>query len=286
MKRLRLEPHAKINLGLRIGPRRPDGYHDLDTRFQTVDLTDVLEIEPDRTELTLEIEGAALPADSENLVMRAARLLRESSGVEIGARMRLIKRIPIAAGLGGGSSDSAAALLGLDEIWGLRRGIAGLQPLATLLGADVPFFLHGGTARGTGRGDLIEPLKDLPDCWIALVLPAFSSSTQAAFQAWDRRSPSMPHAPGPANDPLANDFQALLEEKHPILAGYRETLAACGARGTALSGSGPVVFGLFDRREQVQAARAARDWGTARLVESRPIGRAEYRRRLGLTLSD
>jgi 4-diphosphocytidyl-2-C-methyl-D-erythritol kinase len=286
MKRLRLRPHAKINLGLRILGRRPDGYHELVTRYQTVDLTDELEIVEEPEGLALAVEGAPLPADSRNLVLRAAQLLRQSAGIERGARMRLTKRIPIAAGLGGGSSDAAALLLGLDELWDLGLGLPGLAPLAAQLGADVPFFLHGGTARGTGRGDRIEPLDDRPEGWIVLILPGFASSTEEAYRAWDRRFSARRRSAAPEEDSLVNDFQELLEEDHPILARYRESLLVAGATGAALSGSGPVVFGLFDRREQARSALEGRDWGTARAVECRSIGRREYRRRLGLSLSD
>jgi 4-diphosphocytidyl-2-C-methyl-D-erythritol kinase len=152
-----LEAAAKINLALEVLGKRPDGYHEIATVMQTVDLSDRLALE-DAEVLELSASAPDIPTDETNLALRAARALRDAAGIERGARITLDKRIPVAAGLGGGSTDAAATLVGLNRLWGLRWPVARLGEVAVTLGMDVPFFLRGGAALGTGRGERLEPL--------------------------------------------------------------------------------------------------------------------------------
>ncbi len=295
MRTLRLHPHAKINLGLRILRVRPDGYHEIRTRFQTVDLTDTLEIETAPEGVSLEVQGARLAGDRSNLVMKAAEALREGRRGLPGARMRLTKVIPLASGMGGGSSDAAAALLGLDRLWGLGLGPTGLVPVAARLGADVPFFLEGGTALGEGRGDVVSPLPDLPPYQVCLVLAPYECSTAEIYRRWDSTSPSrslgpqgkeeqrLPDEPGEER-PLTvqNDLQGVVFGLYPELEARLSLLRGGGAVAAALSGSGPTLFGLFRSREEARAFRESREWGPYRVVDCALVGRMDYRAALGL----
>src|SRR5216683_776287 len=175
-----LRTSAKVNLALEVLGRRPDGYHELSTVLQAVDLFDRLTVETAEA-ITLETSDPALPTDDGNLVIRAARLLRKTAGVEAGARIVLDKRIPVAAGLGGGSSDAAATLWGLNHLWGLRWRRERLIALATGLGMDVPFFLGPGRALGTGRGEVLKALPTAGGYAMVLVNPGVPLSTQAVY---------------------------------------------------------------------------------------------------------
>ena len=267
---LHAEAPAKINLGLWITGRRPDGYHDLLTVFQAVDFCDTLTVDaapPGR--LTLEVSGLPAPGGEDNLVLRAARLLASRAGVEPGAHLRLEKHIPAGAGLGGGSSDAAAALRLLDRLWDLRSPAENLQGLALELGSDVPFFLRGGTALGQGRGERLTPLAlpETPWGWV-LALPTVESSTAAVFAAFT--APSEPPAMTPetlraligAGDlealgrGLENQLEAAACSLSPELARLGAWLRDRAPRGSVvgLSGSGSAFFILTPTRE------AAREW--------------------------
>lgn len=238
------EAFAKVNLSLVVRGRRPDGYHELDTVFQAVSLADRLTFE-ESSALTLEVDDPSVPAGPENLVLRAARALADAAGVKARAAVTLEKRIPAGGGLGGGSSDAAVALLGLSALWGLELPPATLARIGAALGSDVPFFLHGGTARGTGRGEAIEPLPDLPPRGVVLVMPPFPVATPEVFRRlgapeWDGTA-----APELAGRPDRNDLEGAAEGLFPALRRVREALAAAGASQARLSGSGSTVFGLF-----------------------------------------
>lgn len=294
MKSLIVRPHAKINLGLRILGVRSDGYHEIRTRFQTVDLRDEMEISLSPREIELRVEGARLAGDRSNLVVRAAEALREAGRGLPGARIRLVKAIPLAAGLGGGSSDAAAALLALERLWGLELDPGELRRIATRLGADVPFFLQGGTAVGNGRGDEIRPLPDLPPYGICLILAPFESSTAEVYRRWDLLPP-VSRSRVPARDPdlqdlsgaesretVHNDLQDVVFAAHPELRHFRELLYDAGAVAASVSGSGPSLFGLFPSPEAARAFGDSRDWEPYRVLECARVGRAEYLERVGL----
>lgn len=244
--RLVAEAFAKVNRSLVVLGRRPDGYHELDTVFQAVGLTDRLTFE-ESDGLTLEVDDPSVPAGPENLVLRAARALAERAGVKPRAAITLEKRIPAGGGLGGGSSDAAVTLAGLSTLWGLELPPGRLEDIGGALGSDVPFFLHGGTARGLGRGERIEPLPDLPPGGVVLVMPPFPVATADVFRRlgapeWDGRPAD---EPWPGGVPDRNDLEPAAEALFPALREIREALGAAGAVQARLSGSGSTVFGLF-----------------------------------------
>ena len=272
--RLRLTAPAKINWTLEVLGPRPDGFHEVKTILQTIDLCDSLELEP-APELTLEATGEGLPPPQDNLTMKAARLLRERVGYSGGARMRLTKAIPVAAGLGGGSSDAAAALRGLDRLWGLALPHERLVELAAEMGSDVPFFLHGGTALAEGRGERITPLPNAPRTAILVVVPPLSIShkTQRMYSLLDREH----HSDGAASNRFADAlkqgqplregdqydvFDSLAFRAFPELETCRQALIQAGASAVHLAGSGPALFVLLrDEEQRERLARAAASAG-------------------------
>jgi 4-diphosphocytidyl-2-C-methyl-D-erythritol kinase len=182
---MNINSFAKINLGLEIVGARPDGYHDIRTLFQTIDLADRLEIEATGDHgIAVSGDDPAIPWDETNLVFLAASLLRRRTRCRRGVSIRVSKSIPAGSGLGGGSSNAAMTLLGLDELWGLGLGPAGLAPYAAELGADVPFFLEGGLCLGEGRGDRLTRLRDLDPLCLVLAFPPFPVSTAAIYGAF------------------------------------------------------------------------------------------------------
>jgi 4-diphosphocytidyl-2-C-methyl-D-erythritol kinase len=257
---------AKVNLVLEVLGKRPDGYHELSTVMQAVDLFDRLTMETAGT-ITLETSEAALPTDDRNLVVRAARLLRESAGVDAGARIVLDKRIPVAAGLGGGSSDAAATLWGLNRLWGLRWRRERLVEVAVKLGMDVPFFLGRGRALGTARGEVISPLPGIGGYAMVLVNPGVGLSTQEVYgrvpKGWRaeaegtrRMLDALKRRSGVGvAAALTNHLERWVEPVMPVIGQMKAALLAAGALGAAMSGSGPTVFGLarsLDQARQIQ----------------------------------
>jgi 4-diphosphocytidyl-2-C-methyl-D-erythritol kinase len=268
---------AKINLGLRILGKRPDGFHAIETVLQMLDLCDWLTVRP-RPDGAIRVrcQGAELPTDERNLIVRAARLLQQRTHVRQGAEIAVEKRIPIAAGLGGGSSNAAATLLALDRVWNLRCPAAFLHELATQLGSDVPFFLAGPTAIARGRGELLTPLPPPPTLVGVLVNPRFGVSAGWAYEQFGGRSRASAvtmtailralrqgDMAGLARC-LVNDLEPGVAAVHPVIDDMQAALRASGALVTFMSGSGPTVCGLFERRDAAQAAAAClaqrREW--------------------------
>jgi 4-diphosphocytidyl-2-C-methyl-D-erythritol kinase len=299
---LRARSHAKVNLHLEVVRRRDDGYHELRTIFQTIDLADEVELVPLAApgEVRIEIEGAELPTDDRNLAVRAAReLLRAAGPPGAGVAIRLRKRIPAGGGLGGGSSNAATVLLGLVRLFGLDPAPEELLRIARGLGADVPFFLHGGTALGTGRGDRIEPLPDPPAEALALLLvtPPFGMSTPEVFAALGAGT-----EPRPARGPLArpgagreavslldlvgeNDLEEPALRLRPELGEVYTALESSGAIRIRLSGSGSTLYAVFGNPEaQLAAERALPSLLPSgyRTRAARTLGRAEWRAVSGL----
>jgi len=261
-----LRASAKVNLVLEVLGKRPDGYHELSTVMQAVDLFDRLTVEAAAT-ITLETSEPALPTDDRNLVVRAARLLQEAAGIKAGARIVLDKRIPLAAGLGGGSSDAAATLLGLNKLWGLRWRRERLVELAVKLGMDVPFFLGRGRALGTSRGEVLSALPGVGGYALVLVNPGMGLSTQEVYgrvpPGWRAESDGtkrMLDALKKRNvvrvaGALTNHLEHWVEPAMPVIGRMKAALFAAGALGAAMSGSGPTVFGLarsLDQARQIQ----------------------------------
>jgi len=269
-RRLTVRCPAKVNLALRVIRRRGDGYHELDTVFQAIDLWDSLSGVPSE-QLTLKCDAPDLPVDDSNLVLRAARLLSESVEGRPGAALELNKSIPRQAGLGGGSSDAAGALVLCAQLWGLDLDPLRLAELAGRLGADVPFFLSGGTARGRGRGDRIESLPPLAPVGLLLGVPPFGISTAEVFGAvadkltLPRNGVSLPrllaHKWPEGNDFrfATNDLEEVVFEGWPVLREFRDALLEVGAVQALLSGSGSTVYGIFvDATGASEASRPLR----------------------------
>jgi 4-diphosphocytidyl-2-C-methyl-D-erythritol kinase len=269
MSRLRARCPAKVNLALHVRGRRPDGFHEIETLFQTIDLWDELEAE-EADDLSIEASDPSLPGGDGNLVIRAARMLRERCAPErrLGASFRLAKSIPVGAGLGGGSSDAAGALILLNALWGLAQPRGALQRMASDLGSDVPFFLWGGTAAGTGRGEEIVPLPSFPERAILLGRPSYGLATADVYAAlgapltapvMDVTVPRLflKLAEGKDFALARNDLESAAFGLRKELAEFRDALSRRGAELARLSGSGSVVFGIF--RAEADAAAAADD---------------------------
>jgi len=274
---MRVRAHAKINLSLRVLGTRPDGYHELRTIFQAIALHDTLTIRRARGPFRLTCDDLACPVDESNLVWKAAAALWRASGQRGAPRdvaVDLVKRIPMQAGLGGGSSDAAAALRALCALWRVKASIDELRHAAGMLGADVPYFLEGGTALGLHRGDLLFPLDDIAPAWAVVVVPAFGVSTKEAFAWWDEEVGV--RAAGVSRTKAPNDLQRVVAKRHPVVSQLVRALAEHGAFHAALSGSGSAVFGLFTR--QAAARRAARVLAGPRTFVTPTLTRAACRR--------
>lgn len=251
-----------MNLYLKVTGRRPDGYHDLITVMQPLSLADVLEVEAGSPGLRLEIKGAALPGGPDNLVWRAAAAFYAALGQEPRARLRLHKRIPVAAGLGGGSSDAAGTLLALNHLEGEPLAPAELYRLAAELGADVPFFLSLRPQVGRGIGTELTPVE-LPAYWYVLLNPGVKVSTAWVYRSLDLEQLQVAGAPfresWEGERPqawVANDLESVTFRAYPELPAWVARLQEAGALAAGMSGSGPTLFGLFG--EQAAALAAAR----------------------------
>jgi 4-diphosphocytidyl-2-C-methyl-D-erythritol kinase len=240
---------------------RTDGYHELRTTFQSLSLHDTLTVEHVRGPFAMTSDDPRCPTDASNLVWKAAAGLWHSTGRRASpanVRVHLQKRIPMEAGLGGGSSDAAATLLALRALWGLDTPDAELQAIAGSLGADVPFFLSGGTVLGLERGDLLFPLIDAEPAWVVIARPDFGVSTPEAFRWWDEAHQSDAARSGHHRRPDAiNDLQAPVCLRHPRISKLVKALSRSGARRAAMSGSGSAVFGLFETRAAALAGAAS-----------------------------
>lgn len=286
---MRARAYAKVNLGLEVLFRREDGYHELRTILQTIDLHDRLTFEPRPNGIELAVSEELVPAGEENLVAKAARLLAARLSRPVGARIELDKRIPVGRGLGGGSADAAVTLLALNELWegGLRQ--ADLARLGAELGMDVPFFLHGGTALGIGRGEEVFPLAHQVDVPIVLILPDFAISTAAAYgeliltkrksslKLQNFASSSLSGENGLPE--LTNDLEAATKEHLSSIKEFKKSLTHLGAVVALMSGSGSAVFGIFDDGAAAEsAARSLAERGT-RAIATRTLTAKTYRER-------
>ena len=273
-RRLELNAAAKVNLALEVLGRRDDGYHEIATVMQTVDLSDRLVLE-DADVVELRTTAPDVPTDGTNLALRAALALRDVAGSSRGVRITLEKRIPVAAGLGGGSTDAAAVLVGLSRLWGLRWPTARLAEVGVTLGMDVPFFLHGGAALGTGRGERLEALAG---CALGLVLvnPGVGPSTAEiyggvvpAMYSDGGRARRMAAAltsrqPGRVAANLGNTLERVAAPRHREVEQMEAALLAAGALGASMSGSGLTVVGVarsYDHARQIRARVTRARWG-------------------------
>lgn len=263
MSAVHLRAPAKLNLGLRLVGRRADGYHEIETVFVPLRLFDRLELERDgRPGIRLEVRGASLPTGDENLVVRAARATCAALGLEPDLRARLDKHIPVGAGLGGGSSDAAATILGVEYLAQKSLGAAVRASLALELGADVPFFLHPVPSLGRGVGERLQALPDVPEMWWCLVCFDFSVSTAWAYSeasrelTLPRQGSSIAALLGPSGalSSPRNDLESVTSRHHPSVREAVRALDRAGARATGMSGSGPTVYGRFESEEAARRA--------------------------------
>jgi 4-diphosphocytidyl-2-C-methyl-D-erythritol kinase len=268
MSRVRLRTFAKLNYALEVRGRRPDGYHEISTVMQSVSLADSVEIERAQSgfDLAVEPEGVEVGSPEENTVYKAWSRLGERIGDALPARVRLTKKIPAGAGLGGGSADAAATLVGLNELFGLGLNEAQLRDVGLRVGADVPFCLTGGTVLGEGIGEVLSPLPAPPMHCLVVAKPAAGAETARIYGAYDERSvrgePSVASVvealrvgdPGALTRALGNDLTPVTEDLVPEVGGLREELLRAGALGVSMSGTGTAVFGIFASKAEARAA--------------------------------
>ena len=254
---------AKVNVFLKITGQRVDGYHELLTVFVPVTLYDKLILSKSEKGLEVYCSGRELPKDANNLVNRAAISFFEKTGIKKGVKITLIKNIPISSGLGGGSSDAATTLKGLNHLWQNVLSKEDLEKLALSLGADVPFFLLQKPAIAKGIGEILQPIENFPSMWYVIVSPNLMISTAWAYKrtkleltnsidqniisSFQKNIFNIP-------DLLFNDLEKVTLVKHPFLSSIKESLLQLGALGALMTGSGPSIFGLFDSAKKAQEA--------------------------------
>jgi len=293
---LTLPAFAKINLSLRVFGRRPDGDHELATVLQTISLHDTITLTvTERPEILLACDDRSLPTGADNLVYRAAESLQSRFAPGRGARLRLEKRIPAQAGLGGGSADAAVTLLGLAYLWQTNATAQELFEMAGSLGADVPFFFLGGTALGRGTGRDLTPLPDAPDRFLLVLKPKASVPTSEAYRSLKARSLTSAEAKTILSSSdrsevsysfdskaLQNDFDPAVFELEPEIERAKVALMKAGAEAVLLAGSGSAVFGIFDsgdaQERAIQAIELEAGW---RVFPCTTLGRNPYRSAMG-----
>jgi 4-diphosphocytidyl-2-C-methyl-D-erythritol kinase len=284
---IHVQSYAKINWTLDVLFKREDGYHELRTTYQTVSLHDTLAITETDGPIEILCNDSRVPLDETNLAFKAAASLREATHTSKGARIEIEKRIPVAAGMGGGSSNAASALLALVKVWQVEIDDSELFRIAATLGSDVPFFLIGGTALGVGRGEQVYPIEQVYCQHLLLVNPGFAVSTRDAYEKLSRLTSSeaasiipfaLLAAKGIRELPLAarNDLEAPVLAAYPEIAEVKRRLLSLGARHALMSGSGATVFGVFDNLKTAERSetemRAAGYWAE----RARTVDRQEY----------
>jgi 4-diphosphocytidyl-2-C-methyl-D-erythritol kinase len=276
---LKMKAPAKINYVLEIGAKRKDGFHEINTVFQTISLYDELTFSESARDIEVQTDSDSLRETEKNLVFKAAALLRRVKNVNRGAKIELKKNIPIGSGLGGGSSDAACTLRGLNKIWNLNLNETDMISYASQLGADVPFFLKGGVATGKGKGEKLSNVGAgmKPRLPIVVICPPFGISTAEVYKIWDQENYT---SRGKGLDEfmralykkdmrsiataLYNDFEDLVIKKHPIIAEVKLALMKTGALGSLMSGSGSAVYGIFpDERSADNAVEILGSQGNA-----------------------
>ena len=264
---MKMEAHAKINLGLDVTGRREDGYHLVRMIMQALELHDTLWLEKsEEPGVQMESDQPALACDRSNLIVRAAELILGTCAPDKGVRIRLEKRIPLAAGLAGGSADAAAALRGINELFELRIPDSELCRLGVRLGADIPYCIQGGTALSEGIGEVLTALPDLPPCHIVLAKPPAGMSTPEAYRAYDALDEVIhPDIDGQIRalqegdlagvaERLGNVLEPVTAARQPEVEMIRRQMMEAGAAGARMSGSGPTVFGIFTEEEKAEKA--------------------------------
>ncbi|MBQ6887836.1 MAG: 4-(cytidine 5'-diphospho)-2-C-methyl-D-erythritol kinase [Lachnospiraceae bacterium] len=285
MDQLILKAYAKINLSLDVVRRRPDGYHDVKMIMQTVDLYDMITLEKaesgihtavkmgksftvenEETENTTNTLSEELPADENNLIYKAAKLIMESKNITEGVRIHLEKNIPIAAGMAGGSTDAAAVFRGMNQLFSLGMSTEELKAMAVKIGADVPYCIEGGTQLSEGIGEILTPIKGIPHFYLLIAKPEISVSTKYVYENLHLEGLlGHPDVDGMAESIKAGDLGGIVSrmenvlesvtvKKYPVIGEIREFMKKHGAENALMSGSGPTVFGVYKDRQRAEEA--------------------------------
>ncbi|HWP48401.1 MAG TPA: 4-(cytidine 5'-diphospho)-2-C-methyl-D-erythritol kinase [Candidatus Limnocylindrales bacterium] len=270
MKELVLKSPAKINLGLQVLGKRSDGYHEVRTILQEIELHDLLYLSRIEEGIQLQCNHPRLPLNEQNLAFKAARLIKEKTRFSGGVKIYLDKKIPIGGGLGGGSSNAACVIKGLNQLWGLGLTREEMQNLGAEIGSDVPFFISGGTALATGRGEKIQQLPSFPKTWLIVITPDVEISTSWAYKNLNLE---LTNCSTNSNVILPEDernrwfsrvwegkwinaFEDLVIREYPVVGEAKKLLEQIGARWVSLSGSGSSVFGIFNNQGEAELARS------------------------------
>lgn len=253
---------AKINLTLDVLHKRPDNYHEIEMIMTTVDLADRIGLKATESGIHIESADRFVPNDSRNLAYQAAQLLKDKFGIKSGVIISLDKQIPVAAGLAGGSSDAAATLKGLNQLWQLNLSLDELAELGAQIGSDVSFCVYGGTALAKGRGEIIQELPTPPNCWVILAKPTIGVSTADVYGAFDVTKAEHPNTQAMIEALETGDYQAMCDNLgnalesvtlnlYPEVAQIKEQMKKFGADAVLMSGSGPTVFGLVHQEARI-----------------------------------
>lgn len=260
------QAYAKINLGLDVISRLPNGYHEVKMIMQTVGIYDVLTLEKVPEGIVITTDNGELPVDENNLIYKAAKLMKEKYAIESGVRIHLEKHIPIAAGMAGGSTDAAATFTGMNELFEIGASEEMLRELGVKVGADVPYCIMGGTALAEGIGEKLSRLPAPPDCFLLIAKPDINVSTKYVYEHLDAEGVEVhPDIDGMIEalteedlagivERLGNVLETVTVKKYPVIREIKETMLECGAEGSLMSGSGPTVFGIFTEREKAEKA--------------------------------
>jgi 4-diphosphocytidyl-2-C-methyl-D-erythritol kinase len=282
LDKLILKSPAKINLFLKVLSKREDGYHQILTLMQAVDLCDDIEMEKNKAGIRIVCDNPDCPQDENNLAYKAASLLFREEGFDGGIKINITKRIPIASGLGGGSSNAAATLKGLNQLFGLGLPPSRMHHLAAKLGSDIPFFLYSGQALAEGRGEIIQPLVLYKGYWLLLVCPRIEVSAGWAYRnlkisltrkrnAFNYKVLGSSLGFFEALAHFENDLEDAVVKKHPVVRQIKDILKDSGAVKSAMSGSGPTVYGVFDQKPQAEEVTKKLSRGDWQVFLTQPI---------------
>lgn len=267
MEKISINAMAKINLGLDVLRRRENGYHDVKMIMQTVNIYDTLDfVKKEEPGIIVKVDAMELPTDENNLIYKAAKLLYERCQMKEGVEIALTKRIPIAAGMAGGSTDAAAALVGMNQLFELGLTMEELKGIGVKIGADVPYCIEGGTALSEGIGEILTKLPDAPDCFVVVAKPEISVSTKYVYE--NLHANELKHHPDIDGmveairegnldgvcERMENVLETVTENKYPVISQIKKLLKDAGAENSLMSGSGPTVFAIFKEEETAKKA--------------------------------
>lgn len=282
MESLSLKSYAKINLCLQLLKKREDGYHEIFSVMQAVDLHDRLTFHKPEKGITIQCDNPNVPKDENNLAYRAADLIFKERNLTAGVRIDIEKKIPVSAGLGGGSSNAAFTLKGINQLFDLKLSLQQLHSLASRLGSDVPFFLYSGQAIAKGRGEKIVPIKLYKDYWLVLICPNLMISTAWVYQnakidltaeKWFINLDFCDNKVGffESLKQFDNDLEKVVMNRYEIISQIKKTLENSGGIKPSVSGSGPTVYGLFEKKPQAEEVATKLSQGNWQVFMTRPI---------------